>query len=205
MSQKTIAKQVGIALITLAAGSASLSVQAGTGYVQAGSGEYWRGSYGNCVRGGEFTTEGYTEGCDPEPVAVVEEEVIVVPPPSEVMETTVLEADTLFAFDSAKLQEGGEAALDDLAAGIDNMTEVNTISVAGYTDSTGPEDYNMGLSERRAEAVKDFLVSKGIPADAIETKGYGENDPVADNSTREGRAENRRAVVAVEGEKVVAQ
>jgi outer membrane protein OmpA-like peptidoglycan-associated protein len=121
------------------------------------------------------------------------------------METTVLEADTLFAFDSAELQEGGEAALDDLAAGIDNMTEVNSISVAGYTDSTGPEDYNMGLSERRAETVKDFLVSKGIPADSIETKGYGENNPVADNSTREGRAENRRAVVAVEGEKVVVQ
>lgn len=205
MSQKTIAKQMGIAVIAIAAGSASLSVQAGTGYVQSSSGEFWRGSFGDCVRGGTFTTEGYTEGCDPAPVAVVEEEVIVVPPPSEVMETAVLEADTLFAFDSAELKEDGEAALGELAADIENMTAVNTIRVDGHTDSTGPLEYNMGLSERRAQSVKDFLVSKGIPADAIETEGHGPNDPVADNSTREGRAENRRAVVTVEGEKVVVQ
>ncbi|MEA3413848.1 MAG: OmpA family protein [Pseudomonadota bacterium] len=205
MSQKILAKQLGIALITVAAGSASLSAQAGTGYVVSSSGEYWRGSNGECVRGGNFTTEGYTAGCDPEPVVVVEEEIIVVPPPSDVMETAILEADTLFGFDSDELGEDADEALSEVVGDIDNMTEVNSISIDGYTDSTGPEAYNVGLSERRAESVKDYLVSKGVPADAIETTGHGPANPIADNGTREGRAQNRRAVVTVEGEKVVVQ
>jgi len=71
------------------------------------------------------------------------------------------------------------------------------VDVVGYTDSTGPAKYNQGLSERRAKSVYDYFVSKGIAADRLTTKGYGEERPVASNATREGRAKNRRVELVV--------
>ncbi len=66
------------------------------------------------------------------------------------------------------------------------------VEIQGHTDSTGTADYNQKLSERRAEAVRDYFISKGIPASQLKTKGYGMNVPMADNATEEGRAMNRR-------------
>jgi outer membrane protein OmpA-like peptidoglycan-associated protein len=66
------------------------------------------------------------------------------------------------------------------------------IEVAGHTDSRGSDAYNIKLSQRRAEAVRDYLISKGIAADRLSAKGYGESQPVADNATDEGRFKNRR-------------
>ena len=66
------------------------------------------------------------------------------------------------------------------------------IEIAGHTDSQGNETYNQGLSERRAQAVADYLIANGANAANIFVKGYGESDPVADNGTMEGRAANRR-------------
>ena len=71
------------------------------------------------------------------------------------------------------------------------------VEVAGHTDSTGAEEYNQGLSERRANSVKDYLVSKGVQAQRLQAKGYGESMPVASNDTKEGRAENRRVELIV--------
>jgi outer membrane protein OmpA-like peptidoglycan-associated protein len=70
------------------------------------------------------------------------------------------------------------------------------IALVGYTDSIGKPEYNQKLSERRAAAVKDYLVKHGIDAGRIETSGRGENDPVADNKTDKGRAENRRVEIS---------
>jgi outer membrane protein OmpA-like peptidoglycan-associated protein len=67
--------------------------------------------------------------------------------------------------------------------------------VNGYTDSTGPEDFNQGLSERRADAVKAYIISKGGAADRVTAAGHGESNPVGDNATAKGRFENRRAEV----------
>lgn len=80
------------------------------------------------------------------------------------------------------------------------------ITVEGHTDSTGPEDYNMKLSERRADRVRDVLVQSGVPASRLSIKGYGETDPVADNGTPEGRASNRRVQLEIRpNEKLQAQ
>jgi hypothetical protein len=67
--------------------------------------------------------------------------------------------------------------------------------IDGYTDSTGTPAYNKGLSERRAQAVADYLTSNGIGAHRLTVKGYGQDNPVADNKTAEGRAHNRRVVL----------
>ena len=69
------------------------------------------------------------------------------------------------------------------------------VRISGYTDSTGPEAYNMKLSQRRADAVAAYLTDNGIATDRISTKAFGEADPVASNATAAGRQQNRRAVV----------
>lgn len=98
-----------------------------------------------------------------------------------------------FDFDSARLKPGMKSALADLAEKIKASSGHETVTVVGHTDSSGPESYNMGLSERRAKAVAAFLENLGI--DGITTKGMGESQPVSDNSTSEGRAKNRRVEI----------
>ena len=77
--------------------------------------------------------------------------------------------------------------------------EITAIVVSGHTDSVGSEAYNMKLGQRRADTVKSYLVERGVSSSKITTKSFGESQPVASNSTAEGRAKNRRAEVDVEG------
>ena len=100
-----------------------------------------------------------------------------------------------FEFDSAELKPEMKALLDDVAAQIEASPGHESIQVIGYTDSIGTEEYNLGLSERRAKAAADYLIQQGVAADTVSTLGMGESDPVADNSTREGRAQNRRVEI----------
>ncbi len=95
-----------------------------------------------------------------------------------------------FDFDSAVLKPEMKAALEDLAERIKESPGHEKLTIIGHTDSTGPAAYNQKLSERRAEAAAEYLRSLGI--DEIATEGRGESEPIADNSTREGRAKNRR-------------
>lgn len=107
-------------------------------------------------------------------------------------------ADAFFDFDKAVLKPEGKAKLDDLASKVGGIN-LEVVIAVGHTDSTGPASYNQALSNRRAEAVKAYLVSKGIESNRIYTEGKGLTQPVADNSTREGRAKNRRVEVEVVG------
>lgn len=96
-----------------------------------------------------------------------------------------------FDFDKATLRPEDIVTIDRDAAALYKWGNVK-IEVAGHTDSTGPAAYNMGLSLRRAETVRNYLISKGVAADRLFAKGYGESQPVADNATKEGRFKNRR-------------
>ncbi|MBW8364163.1 MAG: OmpA family protein [Rhizobium sp.] len=96
-----------------------------------------------------------------------------------------------FDFDKATLRQEDIAIIDKDVTGLDKWGNVN-IEVAGHTDSRGSDKYNMKLSQRRAEAVRNYLISKGIAADRLTAKGYGESQPIADNATDEGRFKNRR-------------
>jgi OOP family OmpA-OmpF porin len=119
-------------------------------------------------------------------------------PPKPTSEKVTFAADTFFDFDKAVLKPEGKAKLDDLAGKIKPIT-LEVIIAVGHTDSIGSEAYNQKLSLRRAEAVKAYMVSKGIEANRIYTEGKGEKQPVADNRTAEGRAKNRRVEIEVVG------
>lgn len=99
-----------------------------------------------------------------------------------------------FAFDSAELTDGDRAILDEVAESLVRLKFVSG-TVEGHTDSVGNDDYNQALSLRRAQAAADYLTAKGIGGGRLDVEGYGESRPVADNSTDEGRAQNRRVVL----------
>ncbi|WP_042422796.1 outer membrane protein OmpA [Comamonas granuli] len=107
-------------------------------------------------------------------------------------------ADAFFDFDKAVLKPEGKAKLDDLASKVKGIN-LEVIIAVGHTDSVGTDAYNQKLSVRRAEAVKAYLVSKGIEKNRVYTEGKGEKQPVADNKTKEGRAKNRRVEIEVVG------
>ena len=113
-----------------------------------------------------------------------------------VQEVKTYEADAFFDFDKATIKPAGKAKLDELVAELGNK-KVNSISLAGHTDATGPAAYNQGLSERRAKSVEAYLVSKGVDANLINAVGYGANQPIAPNDTRENRAKNRRVDITI--------
>ncbi|HTY19940.1 MAG TPA: OmpA family protein [Myxococcota bacterium] len=96
-----------------------------------------------------------------------------------------------FDFAKATIRPDGEKVLGEWEARLEQCTDVH-VAVHGFTDSIGSEAYNLKLSQRRADSVRDFLVKRGIAASRLETKGFGKADPVASNDTAEGRAQNRR-------------
>ena len=99
-----------------------------------------------------------------------------------------------FAFDSSTLTSEAKSILDGAVKAINSHSSAS-FSVEGHTDNNGPDDYNQSLSERRANSVMDYLVSQGVAASSLRAVGKGESAPVSTNSTREGRANNRRVDV----------
>ena len=106
-------------------------------------------------------------------------------------EADIVLRDVNFEFDSATLTSQAEMILDDVASKLAANENVR-VRLEGYTDSIGSEAYNKDLSQRRAQSVKDYLISQGISANRMRAIGYGEEQPIATNETAAGRAENRR-------------
>jgi OOP family OmpA-OmpF porin len=143
------------------------------------------------------------------PVVVQQEAPLVVTetspppaPPQPVSEKVSFAADALFDFDKAVVKEEGKAALDDLMAKLQGMNTEVMIAV-GHTDSVGTATYNEKLSLRRADAVKAYLVSKGLDQARLYTEGKGETQPVADDRSVAGRAKNRHVTIEVVGTRTV--
>ncbi len=112
------------------------------------------------------------------------------------IKVTMNESIVNFAFDSSNLTSTAQTNLDKLAKVLADNPDTN-INIYGYTDAKGSDQYNLGLSERRAAAVKTYLSGKGIASSRMFTMGMGKQDPVATNDTDEGRAKNRRVEFAI--------
>jgi OOP family OmpA-OmpF porin len=142
--------------------------------------------------------------------APVPQEPVVVPTPEpchapagfqvdancRIIEQTVVVRAADFEFNSTQLTAPAQHTLDEVAAALLTQPELN-VEVQGHTDSIGTDAYNLGLSQRRAESVKAYLINRGLSAAVLTAKGYGKAKPVAANDTAEGRAQNRRVAFEV--------
>ena len=163
-----------------------------------------------CWRDANWTPATAAPGCDgaivpvvaPAPVAVAPAPApIAAPAPAPVAPAATkvtYAADAFFDFDKSVIKPEGKAKLDDLVGKIKDIN-LEVIIAVGHTDSVGSDAYNQKLSVRRSEAVKAYLVSKGIEKNRVYTEGKGEKQPVASNKTAEGRAKNRRVEIEVVG------
>ena len=165
------------------------------GYVGDSQKHYITHSTGDCVRTGAWKKEDQTVDCGLVPVA---KKAPPPPPAAPTYEKFTLAAEALFDHDKSTVKQAGKDALHALDNKIKSKgATVVDIDVIGHTDSDGSEEYNQALSIRRAESVRNFMVSEGIDASIIDVSGKGELSPVADNRTREGRALNRRVEIHV--------
>lgn len=170
-----------------------------------------------CWRDGSWTPATAAVGCDgaikpmmaepapapmaapaPAPMAKPAPAPVVAPKPVATTEKVTFAADAFFDFDKSVLKAEGKAKLDDLVGKMGGIN-LEVIIAVGHTDSVGTDAYNQKLSVRRSEAVKAYLVSKGVEKNRVYTEGKGEKQPVADNKTSEGRAKNRRVEIEVVG------
>ena len=187
------------------------------------AGEVWKNTPGECWRTGFWTPANALPGCDgaitEKPKAMVQPDPVyptpeVNPEPAPaaapapapapaaaaaaVSSKVTYAADAFFDFDKSVIKPEGKAKLDDLVGKV-KAINLEVIIAVGHTDSVGSDAYNQKLSLRRSQAVKAYLVSKGIDKTRIYTEGKGEKQPVADNKTKEGRAKNRRVEIEVVG------
>ncbi|MET3132210.1 OOP family OmpA-OmpF porin [Oxalobacteraceae bacterium GrIS 1.11] len=189
-------------------------------YVQDARGVIARDPFGLCWRTGYWTPADAVPGCDvplcvePEtlqdgkcvaPAAPVQAPAPAtpvtptpMPAPAPVSEKVSFAADAFFDFDKAVLKPEGKSKLDEMTSKLGDIN-LEVIIAVGHTDSVGTDAYNQKLSIRRAEAVKAYLVSKGIETNRVYTEGKGEKQPVADNKSAAGRAKNRRVEIEVVG------
>jgi outer membrane protein OmpA-like peptidoglycan-associated protein len=108
-----------------------------------------------------------------------------------------LSGGVLFVTNKSDLLPAAQVKLGQVADALATQDPESKIVVNGYTDSQGTAAYNQDLSLRRAQSVRDYLVTRGIAADRITAVGFGPNNPVADNASAEGRADNRRVEIVV--------
>jgi len=223
--------------VTGAAVAFALAALAGTanagvpGYVADTQNQIWTSPYGLCWKTTDWTPEKAAVPCDavrrveapvPPPVAVVAPPpapapaptpLVVAPPaPPPIIEQISLSSDVLFEFNKADLRPAGQQKLDEIADRLKGAN-VQQIAAIGHADRIGSEDYNQQLSEKRAEAVKQYLSQKGVEQNKVRSEGRGESEPVTGDQCKGNKPNakliaclqpDRRVDIEVRGERQVA-
>ena len=207
-----------VAILVAAAAFATLAGAQDINNWKSAGGDIWKNSTVLCWRNESWTPATAAPGCDgaiaapaqapkaapapapaPAPVAApAPAPAPAAPAPAAAASKVTYAADAFFDFDKSVLKPEGKAKMDDLVSKVKGIN-LEVIIAVGHTDSVGGDAYNQKLSVARSEAVKAYLVSKGIEKNRIYTEGKGEKQPVADNKTTEGRAKNRRVEIEVVG------
>lgn len=182
-----------LVLIGLGLTSGMVAAALAPGYVGEPGESIVRTGYGDCLHTGRWSIPNAIAECDPEivaardkPASVAAVEVVV----RKELKPIRLEADALFDFDSAALTDEGRARLDDVLSRLPERTNLQDkrITITGFSDRLGPEGYNQKLSEKRAQAVHDYLVSKGMRDEAIDARGLGAAKPLVSCEGKSGNA-----------------
>lgn len=186
--------KIALALATVAfSASGAVSAQTIDNWTNPFGDVWMNGTNELCWRDNFWTPATGIAGCDGVPVAQAQ-----APVTAPTATKVVLNADTFFDFDKSTIKPEGRQILDQVASQAESIN-LETLIATGHTDSIGTEAYNQKLSDRRANSVKQYLISKGIDSNRIYTEGKGELSPVATNKTREGRAQNRRVEIEIVG------
>ena len=188
---------------------------------KSAAGDVWKNVDGQCWRDANWTPATAAPGCDgmlaapkaattaapaaaaaPAKAATAPAAAAAAPAPAAAAAAApakvTFAADAFFDFDKAVLKPEGKAKMDDLVNKVKGIN-LEVIIAVGHTDAVGADAYNQKLSVARSEAVKAYLVSKGIEKSRVYTEGKGEKSPVADNKTKDGRAKNRRVEIELVG------
>lgn len=171
------------------------------------SGVVVKDGQGNCLRTPFWTdADGVCPSAPkaapaPTPVAAMAAPAAAAPISTPVSTKHTFNAGAMFAFDSAKLTPSAEQDMAKMAAEAKSLKTLNLVLVEGHTDNIGTAAYNQQLSIKRAMAVRTALIANGVPANLIEAKGYGFDKPVASNKSKDGRAQNRRVEITINGTK----
>jgi OOP family OmpA-OmpF porin len=208
-------KQLNKVAVLIAA--AALATAAGAQQIEnwrSAAGDVWKNASGECWRDASWTPATAAAGCDGALAAAAPKAMAPAAPkamapaaaapkaaaaaPAAAAAKVTYAADAFFDFNKSVLKPEGKAKLDDLVGKVKGIN-LEVIIAVGHTDSVGSDAYNQKLSVARSEAVKAYLVSKGIEKNRVYTEGKGEKQPVADNKTKEGQAKNRRVEIEVVG------
>lgn len=212
-----------VAIVIAAAAFASAAGAQEIHNWKSASGEVWKSASGQCWRDASWTPATAAPGCDgyvepakaaemakpasaatpaakagTAPVAAAVAPAVVAAAATATATKVTYAADAFFDFDKSVLKPEGKAKLDDLVGKVKGIN-LEVIIAVGHTDSKGTDAYNQKLSIQRSEAVKAYLLNKGIEKNRVYTEGKGESQPVADNGTKEGQAKNRRVEIEVVG------
>lgn len=198
---------------TFAVAAAGVAL-ASSGYATDSDGKVVTSDFGECVQTGAWTKTLSTPECDAALAARLEAERLAAEQARRAAELAALESGTpqvtlmrisdkrnvMFEFNSAALTPAAMQEMDRVLGKLRELNDITDINIVGHTDSTGPEAYNQGLSERRAMSVKQFLESRGVNSALLSAQGEGEHNPVASNATKDGRAQNRRVDILISGD-----